>query len=42
MFDRAMYSVGFSWLPSQFASQSDAPVGAPRQFGPPNTCPPRP
>ena len=23
----------FSWLPTQFASQSDAPVGAPRQFG---------
>src|SRR5690349_19268004 len=23
----------FSWLPSQFPSQSDAPVGAPRQFG---------
>ncbi|HLR99956.1 MAG TPA: anti-sigma E factor RseA [Mycolicibacillus parakoreensis] len=23
----------FSWLPSQFAPQSDAPVGAPRQFG---------
>ena len=23
----------FSWLPSSFASQSDAPVGAPRQFG---------
>ena len=23
----------FSWLPSQFAGQSDAPVGAPRQFG---------
>lgn len=23
----------FSWLPSQFASQSDAAVGAPRQFG---------
>ena len=23
----------FSWLPSQFASQSDAPVGAPRRFG---------
>jgi anti-sigma factor RsiW len=22
----------FSWLPSQFASQNDAPVGAPRQF----------
>jgi hypothetical protein len=22
----------FSWLPSQFASQTDAPVGAPRQF----------
>ncbi|MGA8329510.1 MAG: anti-sigma E factor RseA [Mycobacterium sp.] len=23
----------FSWLPAQFAWQSDAPVGAPRQFG---------
>jgi len=23
----------FSWLPSPFASQSDAPVGASRQFG---------
>ncbi|MFN8089193.1 MAG: anti-sigma E factor RseA [Mycobacterium sp.] len=23
----------FGWLPSQFASQSDAPVGAPRRFG---------
>lgn len=23
----------FSWIPAQFASQSDAPVGAPRQFG---------
>ncbi len=23
----------FSWLPAHFASQSDAPVGAPRQFG---------
>jgi len=23
----------FSWLPAQFASQSNAPVGAPRQFG---------
>jgi hypothetical protein len=23
----------FSWLPTQFASQNDAPVGAPRQFG---------
>ena len=23
----------FSWLPAQFASQSDAPVGASRQFG---------
>ncbi len=23
----------FSWLPAQFASQSEAPVGAPRQFG---------
>lgn len=28
VFRRAFY-----WLPSQFASQSDAPVGAPRQFG---------
>jgi hypothetical protein len=23
----------FSWVPAQFASQSDAPVGAPRRFG---------
>lgn len=23
----------FSWVPAQFASQSDAPIGAPRQFG---------
>jgi hypothetical protein len=23
----------FSWLPAQFASQSNAPVGAPREFG---------
>jgi hypothetical protein len=23
----------FPWLPAQFASQSDAPVGAPRRFG---------
>lgn len=23
----------FSWLPSPFAAQSDAPVGTPRQFG---------
>jgi hypothetical protein len=23
----------FSWLPTQFAAQSHAPVGAPRQFG---------
>ena len=23
----------FSWLPAQFASQSDAPIGAPREFG---------
>ena len=23
----------FSWLPAQFASQSDAPVDAPRRFG---------
>ncbi|MGH3674656.1 MAG: anti-sigma E factor RseA [Mycobacterium sp.] len=23
----------FSWLPTHFASQSDAPVGSPRQFG---------
>jgi hypothetical protein len=37
--ERAMVERGhvfrraFSWLPAQFASQSDAPVGAPRQFG---------
>lgn len=23
----------FSWLPAQFATQSDTPVGAPREFG---------
>src|SRR4030081_3479885 len=23
----------FSWLPSQFAGQSDTPIGAPREFG---------
>ncbi len=28
-----LFRRAFSWLPSQFASQSDAPVGAPRQFG---------
>ena len=28
-----MFRRAFSWLPAQFASQSDAPVGAPRQFG---------
>jgi hypothetical protein len=28
VFRRAIF-----WLPAQFASQSDAPVGAPRQFG---------
>jgi hypothetical protein len=28
VFRRAFY-----WLPAQFASQNDAPVGAPRQFG---------
>lgn len=39
MADRGYVSRGhvfrraFSWLPAQFASQSDAPVGAPRQFG---------
>jgi hypothetical protein len=33
MVDRGhMFRRAFSWLPSQFASQSDAPVG-PRQFG---------
>ena len=30
---RHMFRRAFSWLPAQFASQSDAPVGAPRQFG---------
>src|SRR5690625_62536 len=34
MADRGqMFRRAFSWLPAQFASQSDAPVGAPRQFG---------
>ncbi|MCV7218034.1 RNA polymerase subunit sigma-70 [Mycobacterium crocinum] len=34
MVDRGhMFRRAFSWLPSQFASQSDAPIGAPRQFG---------
>jgi hypothetical protein len=33
MFDRGdVFRRAFSWLPSQFASQSDAPVGA-RRFG---------
>ena len=30
---RHVFRRAFSWLPAQFASQSDAPVGAPRQFG---------
>lgn len=34
MADRGqVFRRAFSWLPSQFASQSGAPVGAPRQFG---------
>lgn len=34
MVDRGhVFRRAFGWLPSQFASQSDAPVGAPRQFG---------
>lgn len=34
MVDRGhVFRRAFSWLPSQFASQSDAPVGAPHQFG---------
>ena len=34
MTDRGgVFRRAFSWLPSQFASQSDAPVGAPRRFG---------
>ncbi|WP_424749578.1 anti-sigma E factor RseA [Mycobacterium sp.] len=34
MSDRGhVFRRAFSWLPAQFASQSDAPVGAPRQFG---------
>lgn len=34
MFDRGqVFRRAFSWLPTHFASQSDAPVGAPRQFG---------
>jgi anti-sigma factor RsiW len=30
---RHVFRRAFSWLPAQFASQSDAPVGAPRRFG---------
>lgn len=34
MADRGdVFRRAFSWLPAQFASQSDAPVGAPRKFG---------
>lgn len=34
MFGREhMFRWAFSWLPTHFASQSDAPVGAPREFG---------
>lgn len=34
MSDRGhVFRRALSWLPSQFASQSDAPVGAPRRFG---------
>lgn len=34
MTDRGgVFRRAFSWLPAQFASQSDVPVGAPRQFG---------
>lgn len=34
MADRGhVFRRAFSWLPAQFASQSDEPVGAPRQFG---------
>src|ERR1700721_1713350 len=34
MADRGhVFRRAFSWLPAQFASQSDAPVGAPREFG---------
>ena len=34
MVDRGhVFRRAFSWLPAHFASQSDAPVGAPRQFG---------
>ncbi len=34
MADRGhVFRRAFSWLPAQLASQSDAPVGAPRQFG---------
>ncbi len=34
MVDRGeVFRRAFSWLPAQFASQSDAPVGATRRFG---------
>jgi hypothetical protein len=33
MFDREhVFRRAFSWLPAHFASQSDTPVGAPREF----------
>lgn len=34
MVDRGhVFRRAFSWLPAQFASQSNAPIGAPREFG---------
>jgi hypothetical protein len=34
MFDREhVFRRAFAWLPAHFASQSDTPVGAPREFG---------
>ena len=34
MADRGqVFRRAFSWLPAQFASQSNVPIGAPRQFG---------
>jgi hypothetical protein len=34
MFDPGhVFRRAFSWLPTPFASQSDAPIGAPREFG---------
>ena len=43
MADRGhVFRRAFSWLPAQFASQSDAPVGRRASSAPPSTCRPKP